>query len=47
MDDLERWRDAHPILARSVYKISNSRGAMPRGIAIYNKPEVPKNRWVH
>ena len=30
MDDLERWRDEFPILASSVYMISNSLGAMPR-----------------
>ena len=29
MDDLERWRGEFPILARSVYMISNSLGAMP------------------
>jgi kynureninase len=33
MDDLERWRDEFPILARSVYLISNSLGAMPRKAA--------------
>ena len=33
MDDLERWRDEFPILARSVYLISNSLGAMPRKTA--------------
>jgi kynureninase len=33
MDDLERWRPEFPILARSVYLISNSLGAMPRGAA--------------
>ena len=32
MDDLERWRDEFPILSRSVYMISNSLGAMPRGV---------------
>jgi kynureninase len=32
-DDLERWRDEFPILARSVYMISNSLGAMPRQTA--------------
>ena len=32
MDDLGRWRDEFPILARSVYMISNSLGAMPRGV---------------
>jgi kynureninase len=30
MDDLEHWRDEFPILASSVYMISNSLGAMPR-----------------
>ena len=30
MDDLEGWRDEFPILARTVYMISNSLGAMPR-----------------
>jgi kynureninase len=30
MDDLERWRGEFPILASSVYMISNSLGAMPR-----------------
>ena len=33
MDDLERWRDEFPILARTVYLISNSLGAMPRRAA--------------
>ena len=33
MDDLTRWRDEFPILARSVYMISNSLGAMPRAAA--------------
>jgi len=32
-DDLERWRDEFPILARTVYMISNSLGAMPRRAA--------------
>jgi kynureninase len=32
-DDLMRWRDEFPILARSVYMISNSLGAMPRRTA--------------
>jgi kynureninase len=30
MDDLDRWRGEFPILARTVYMISNSLGAMPR-----------------
>ena len=33
MHDLERWRDEFPILARTVYMISNSLGAMPRQTA--------------
>jgi kynureninase len=33
MSDLDRWRDEFPILARSVYMISNSLGAMPRQTA--------------
>jgi kynureninase len=33
MDDLSRWRGEFPILARSVYMISNSLGAMPRRAA--------------
>jgi len=33
MDALERWRDEFPILARTVYMISNSLGAMPRQTA--------------
>src|SRR5258705_3931285 len=33
MDPLERWRDEFPILARTVYMISNSLGAMPRQAA--------------
>ena len=33
MGDLDRWRDEFPILARSVYMISNSLGAMPRQTA--------------
>ncbi len=33
LDELERWRTEFPILERSVYMISNSLGAMPRGAA--------------
>ncbi len=33
MDPLDRWRDEFPILARTVYMISNSLGAMPRQAA--------------
>src|SRR5579859_4651199 len=32
MDDLLRWRDEFPILSSSTYLISNSLGAMPRGV---------------
>lgn len=31
-DDLLQWRDEFPILARTTYLISNSLGAMPRGV---------------
>ena len=33
IDELAKWRDEFPILARSVYLISNSLGAMPRQTA--------------
>src|SRR5207244_11139749 len=33
--EIERWRDEFPILARTVYMISNSLGAMPRQTARY------------
>jgi len=33
LDDLARWRAEFPILARSVYLINNSLGAMPRQTA--------------
>jgi kynureninase len=33
MSDLDRWREEFPILARTVYMISNSLGAMPRRTA--------------
>jgi kynureninase len=33
MNDLAQWRDEFPILARTVYMISNSLGAMPRRTA--------------
>src|SRR5262249_30550524 len=33
MDELERWRPEFPILEKTVYLISNSLGAMPRGAA--------------
>jgi kynureninase len=34
MDTLDRWRAEFPILARTVYMISNSLGAMPRQTAL-------------
>jgi len=33
MDDLLAWRPEFPILDKTVYMISNSLGAMPRGAA--------------
>src|SRR5581483_12491687 len=33
MSDLMKWREEFPILARTVYMISNSLGAMPRQTA--------------
>jgi kynureninase len=33
MDELLRWRDEFPILKTTTYLISNSLGAMPRGVA--------------
>jgi kynureninase len=32
MDELEKWREEFPILARTTYLISNSLGAMPRAV---------------
>ena len=32
MDELLKWRDEFPILGRTTYMISNSLGAMPRGV---------------
>jgi kynureninase len=32
MDELLNWRDEFPILSRTTYLISNSLGAMPRGV---------------
>jgi kynureninase len=32
MDELLKWRDEFPILEKSTYMISNSLGAMPRGV---------------
>lgn len=33
MDELVRWRNEFPILSRTTYLISNSLGAMPRGVS--------------
>ena len=43
MDDLLKWRDEFPILARSTYLISNSLGAMPRGV--YDRLHAYANTW--
>ena len=32
MDELLKWRSEFPILGRTTYLISNSLGAMPRGV---------------
>jgi kynureninase len=43
MDELLKWRDEFPILARSTYMISNSLGAMPR--AVYRSLETYADQW--
>jgi len=44
MDDpLLRWREEFPILSRTVYMISNSLGAMPRGV--YAKMQEYAETW--
>ncbi|MBI3724901.1 aminotransferase class V-fold PLP-dependent enzyme [bacterium] len=43
MDDLLRWREEFPILSRCVYMISNSLGAMPRGV--YEKLKEFADLW--
>src|SRR5881628_4153812 len=43
MDDLLAWRDEFPILSETVYMISNSLGAMPRGV--YRKLEEYADMW--
>lgn len=43
MDDLLKWRDEFPILARTTYMISNSLGAMPR--AVYKSLENYADAW--
>ncbi len=43
MDELLKWRDDFPILARSTYLISNSLGAMPRGV--YDRLREYADAW--
>lgn len=42
-DPLLRWREEFPILSRTVYMISNSLGAMPRGV--YDKMREYAETW--
>ena len=42
-DDLLKWRGDFPILDRSTYMISNSLGAMPRGV--YNSLHSYADMW--
>ena len=43
MDDLLKWRGAFPILERTTYLISNSLGAMPRGV--YDEMRAYADSW--
>jgi kynureninase len=43
MDDLLKWRGEFPILERSTYMISNSLGAMPRGV--YGEMRAYADSW--
>jgi len=43
MDDLLKWRGEFPILERSTYLISNSLGAMPRGV--YDSMRAYGDSW--
>ena len=43
MDDLLKWRGEFPILDRSTYLISNSLGAMPRGV--YDSMRAYADSW--
>jgi len=43
MDDLLKWRGEFPILERSTYLISNSLGAMPRGV--YDSIRAYADSW--
>jgi len=43
MDELLKWRSEFPILDRATYLISNSLGAMPRGV--YDKMHAYADSW--
>ena len=43
MDELLKWRDEFPILDRTTYLISNSLGAMPRGV--YDEMREYADAW--
>ncbi|HEY2545419.1 MAG TPA: aminotransferase class V-fold PLP-dependent enzyme [Candidatus Acidoferrum sp.] len=43
MDDLLKWRSEFPILERTTYMISNSLGAMPRGV--YGEMRAYADSW--
>src|SRR2546427_8539276 len=43
LDELLKWRDEFPILGRTTYMISNSLGAMPRGV--YDKVREYAESW--
>src|SRR5215475_13548883 len=43
MDDLLKWRSEFPILERTTYLISNSLGAMPRGV--YDTMRAYADAW--
>ena len=43
MDELLKWREEFPILARTTYMISNSLGAMPRGV--YDRLHEYADAW--
>jgi kynureninase len=45
MDDLLKWRGEFPILERTTYLISNSLGAMPRGV--YDTLHTYADAWAH
>jgi kynureninase len=45
MDELLKWRGEFPILERTTYMISNSLGAMPRGV--YDEMNAYADSWAH